>query len=232
MRCVSPSPRSSSVRDTCTLSSDYPRLCFLVVVVVIATLRSPRPRRPVRGAAPDPQRERSGMDAPVRAARPSAGRPDRWKPAAAGAHGRTPHGVEGRCVRRLRRWLRPGTSIPIVLPIAAGLHWPGICRDQPSSPQAHATGVRGTCTRAGAACPGIRVELLGPRPGERQHVGVDHRLPNGPGMDELSCACVTAAHAPSQDAWPCHVASVLPVTWRGDPCHRAVQQRPPYSANR
>ena len=28
MRCVSPSPWSSSVRDTCTLSSDYPRLLF------------------------------------------------------------------------------------------------------------------------------------------------------------------------------------------------------------
>lgn len=172
------------------------------------------------------------MDAPVHAAPPSAGKSDRRRRAAAGTHGRAPHGVHGRCVRRLRRWHRPGTSIPIVLPIAAGLHGPGVCRGQSSKPLAHATCVRGTCMRAGAACPGIRVELRGPRPGARQHVGVDHRLPNGSGMDERSCACVTAAHAPSQDAWPCHFASVLPVTWPSDPCHRAVQQNPPESANR
>ena len=172
------------------------------------------------------------MGVPVRAARPSAGKADRRGCTAADTHGRAPHGVHGRCVRRSRRWHRPGTSIPIVLPIAAGLRWPGICRGQPSKPpDARNARARDTHARR-AACPGIRVELSGPRPGERQHVGVDHRLPNGSGMDELSCACVTAAHAPSQDAWPCHFASVLPVTWADDPCHRAVQQSPPDSANR
>ena len=232
MRCVSPSPRSSSVRDTCTLSSDYPRLLFSGCGgchrhAAVPPAAPPRARR-----RPDPQRERSGMGAPVRAARPSAGKADRRGCTAADTHGRAPHGVHGRCVRRSRRWHRPGTSIPIVLPIAAGLRWPGICRGQPSKPpDARNARARDTHARR-AACPGIRVELSGPRPGERQHVGVDHRLPNGSGMDELSCACVTAAHAPSQDAWPCHFASVLPVTWADDPCHRAVQQSPPDSANR
>lgn len=231
MRCVSPSPWSSSVRDTCTLSSDYPRLLSSGCGGGHRHAAAPPARPPRARRRADPQRERSGMAAPVRGARPSAGMSDGSGRAVADAHGRPPHGVHGRCVRRLRRWLRPGTSIPIVLPKAAGLHGPGVCRGQPSKPLAHARHVRGARTRE-AACPGIRLELRGPRSGERQHVGVDHRPPNGPGMDERSCACVTAAHAPSQDAWPCHVASVLPVTWPGDPCHRAVQQSPPDSANR
>jgi hypothetical protein len=53
MRCVSPSPWSSSVRDTCTLSSDYPRL-FVFWLWWWSSPRCgpPRPGRPVRGAPP------------------------------------------------------------------------------------------------------------------------------------------------------------------------------------
>lgn len=232
MRCVSPSPWSSSVRDTCTLSSDYPRL----FVFWLWWWSSPRCGPPGRAAPCEAPPRRSSARTQWH------GRARAWSASVSGNVGWKWAG-RGRRVRPSAT-RRPWTLRTTVTAMAQTWHvhsdrpsqsgraaWPGVCRGQPSKPLAHARLVRGTRTHR-RGVPGIRLELRGPRPGERQHVGVDHRPPNGPGMDERSCACVTAAHAPSQDAWPCHIASVLPVTWAGDPCHRAVQQSSPNSANR
>lgn len=69
MRCVSPSPWSSSVRDTCTLSSDYPRLLSSGCGGGHRHAAAPPARPPRARRRADPQRERSGMAAPVRGAR-------------------------------------------------------------------------------------------------------------------------------------------------------------------